>query len=79
MYIFKGRFTAKSKIHIFPLTFSAIYQSSFGVSCLVLEISAVEISASALHYIREKAEMSISPNIFNMKLKTEAVFDHFTH
>ena len=37
----------KSKIHISPLTCRAIYQC-FGVSCLVLEILAVEISAFSL-------------------------------
>ena len=42
----KGQFTLKSKIHIFSLTCSAIYQlNCFGLSCLVLDISAVEISA----------------------------------
>ena len=37
----KGEFTPKSKIHIIPLTFSI----SLGVSCLVLEIWAMEISS----------------------------------
>ena len=35
----KGQFTPESNIHIFPLTCSAIYQSRFGVSCLVLGLN----------------------------------------
>ena len=36
------------KIHIFPLTKLFISLDSFGVSCLVFEISAVQISAFSL-------------------------------
>ena len=40
----KGQFTLKSKIHTLPVELF-ISLDSFGVSCLVLEISAVDISA----------------------------------
>ena len=42
----KGQFTLNPKIHIFLLRVElSISSDSFGVSCLVLEMSAVEISA----------------------------------
>ena len=41
--LLKEQLTSKSKNPIFPLTCSTIYQSSFSVSCLVLEISAFSL------------------------------------
>ena len=48
-HILKGQFIPKSKIHIFLLPVELIINpDSFDVSCLVLEISAIEISTFSI-------------------------------